>query len=103
MSAFVIALALAAAAPQSTPDQQDALCVAGVTRLQSSLPEEQREALSGVLLYYLGKLAGRNVPEKVRTLIDEAEADAARAGTDINRTVRECAGELEAFSTMLED
>ncbi|MEI9852983.1 MAG: hypothetical protein WDN24_21425 [Sphingomonas sp.] len=99
MSIFVIALALAAAAQDPALDRSDARCLAATSLSMATLPENEQDSLSGMLLYYLGKLAGRNGDPQVAALIDEAQA--GLGGAELGPIVSGCADELGRVAGVL--
>jgi hypothetical protein len=83
MSALVLALALGAAAPAPAPQnftetQKDARCVVALTKMtetpEVSANAEGKAAVTGVMLFFMGRLSTRVAPGQMAQTTNEAEA-----------------------------
>lgn len=99
MSLMIVALALALhsqTAESNENDLRDAQCYVQVERARAALPESEREAVSGLLQYYLGKMVGRFNASRARELVGDARAriEHGQANAPMIPSAAECGHEL---------
>lgn len=86
--------------PDPSQDVKDARCVAAMLNFSSTADEAGKASINGVLLFFVGKLAGRHTPDQVRDILNGVEKDLA--GADFKAIGSACTQEMIATGNVLQ-
>jgi hypothetical protein len=92
-------------APDPSQDVKDTRCVAALLAFSEGASSkgasaEDKEALSGAMMFYVGKLAGRHSQAEVLALLNSVEKDLA--GVDLTAIGTDCSKDMVAFGRVLQ-
>jgi hypothetical protein len=93
MSLLALMAASLASAPVAVADRADLRCIAVFSMMANQMPEE-KEGITGVIMFYFGRIEGRGAGLDVESSLNLAVGELENGTSDLKTEAQRCGKEM---------